>query len=984
MAVLECKMCGGKLVLQEGSQIAECENCGREQTVPSADDEKKLALFARANRLLFNCEFDKAAGIYESIIADFPTEGEAYWDLVLCKYGVEYVDDTATGEKIPTCHRSSFESVMDDPNLEQALDFSDSWARRLRREEAKRIEQVRKGIIEVSAKEEPYDIFICYKETDVHGNRTLDSVLAQDTYDALTERGYRVFFSRITLEDKLGVEYEPYIFAALNSAKLMLVFGTCEEHFNAVWVKNEWSRYLQLMAKDKTKHLIPCYKGVDAYDMPKVFARLQALDLGKMGADQDLLRGVEKLLPRQKAVEKVVQVQQVVQPPAAANPNAAALLKRGHMALEDGDWKKAEGFFEQVLNYDAESAEAYLGKYLLNNQAASLEKLQNRFSASRQPLKRENQTINNDRTREEELISRYAVPGYLTRSQIKSQLAYSNSYSTAVAGAKLLLRTQEEKLRDNKDLTRARNYAQGELKEQLESFVSAVVEPLRKQVEQEQVHEQSSIEQAKKRYQAFLRSAEEKLQSMHQSAEQQREGEYTALCNQMDEDLAAKPLKTERLKYLIDGFRKVGEYKEAPQKLKQVAAVLSAEEDRLLKDAELKRRKEEKDAELKRKKEEKEKATIGLIVIAVIVLVVIGLIVFVISLFTTIIPGSKYSKAEELFEAGDYTGAFEVFHEVGTYKDSQERAYECAEMMAENGKTSYAAISFGKLSGYKDARGRSVELWSAAIRPNTICYHSGSSFAVGTDGKIKAAFGSYLGLVEDWKSWTNVTSICIEGDHLVAVLSDGTVEICCGSTIKCSTCDKVRAWTDIVQVACNKSMVLGLKLDGTVVGANIYGNGIEATGWTDIVYLAAGGDDVCAGVKADGSVVGSNLNESLDAAEFSDIVAVDVSYYHTVGVRSDGTVAVSGNNTWNQHDAEAWTDVVDVACSLTQVFCLTGDGRVLAAGEYYSGGTELVSGGAADVSADYDLKGCIVLYADGTMSGRAGYDDYSWSGIMLP
>ena len=48
----------------------------------------------------------------------------------------------------------------------------------------------------------------------------MDSVIAQDVYDALTEKGYRVFFSRITLEDKLGTEYEPYIFAALNSAKV--------------------------------------------------------------------------------------------------------------------------------------------------------------------------------------------------------------------------------------------------------------------------------------------------------------------------------------------------------------------------------------------------------------------------------------------------------------------------------------------------------------------------------------------------------------------------------------------------------------------------------------------------------------------------------------------------------------------------------------------------------------------------------------------
>lgn len=75
---------------------------------------KKIKLFERANRLRAACEFDKAAGVYESIVADFDTEAEAYWGLILCKFGIEYVDDPATSDKVPTCHRSSFDSVLED------------------------------------------------------------------------------------------------------------------------------------------------------------------------------------------------------------------------------------------------------------------------------------------------------------------------------------------------------------------------------------------------------------------------------------------------------------------------------------------------------------------------------------------------------------------------------------------------------------------------------------------------------------------------------------------------------------------------------------------------------------------------------------------------------------------------------------------------------------------------------------------------------
>ena len=362
MAVLKCKMCGGDLVFETGATVCECEYCGSKQTIPNADNEKKMTLFARANRLIRSCEFDKAEGIFSSIAAEFPEEAEAYWGLVLCRYGIEYVDDPATGKKVPTCHRSSFDSVMDDADFDQVMENADTVARAVYREQAKQIEELRKGIIEVSGKEEPYDIFICYKETDENKERTLDSVLAQDIYDALTAKGYRVFFSRISLEDKLGVEYEPYIFAALNSAKVMLAIGTSYDYYNAVWVKNEWSRFLKLMAADKGKYLIPCYKDIDAYDIPKEFAKLQAQDLGKVGAIQDLLKGIEKLIGagRFSIKDNYADGNSAV----SQGNEIAALLKRAALFLEDGDWQNADLYCEKILDKDPENADSYLYKLM--------------------------------------------------------------------------------------------------------------------------------------------------------------------------------------------------------------------------------------------------------------------------------------------------------------------------------------------------------------------------------------------------------------------------------------------------------------------------------------------------------------------------------------------------------------------------------------------------------------------------------------------
>ncbi len=369
--IIKCKMCGGDLHPETGNTTCECEFCGTVQTIPTEDGDKKANLFNRANHLRMNAEFDKAAAVYENIAAEFPDEAEAYWGLCLCAYGIEYVDDPATGEKKPTCHRTLPVSIMEDSNFEQACDYADAVARRVYREEAKAIDRIQKDILSIVSSEEPYDVFICYKETAEEGGRTEDSVLAQESYDSLTGKGLKVFFSRITLEDKLGQQYEPYIYAALSSAKVMLAVGTKFEYYDAVWVKNEWMRFLSMMKKDKSKTLIPCYKDLDAYDMPKEFKNLQGQDMSKLGWLQDLTRGVMKLCgfgkedaPQQKAVQQVV---------SGGSPTITSLLERAQMFLEDREWEDADQYADKVLDIEPKNAEAYFIKFLADHSLSSAE-----------------------------------------------------------------------------------------------------------------------------------------------------------------------------------------------------------------------------------------------------------------------------------------------------------------------------------------------------------------------------------------------------------------------------------------------------------------------------------------------------------------------------------------------------------------------------------------------------------------------------------
>ena len=358
--IFKCKMCGGDLEVQKGDSIGICSYCGSTMTLPKLDDVNRANLYDRANHYRRNKEFDKAISLYESILIEDKTDAEAYWSLVLCKYGIEYIEDTKSHKRIPTCNRTLYTSIFSDEDYKKALEYADSSAKRFYEEEAKIIDAIQKGILEISSKEEPFDIFICYKETDNYGNRTPDSVLAQEIYYQFKNEGYKIFFSRITLESVLGTAYEPYIFAALNSSKVMVVVGTRPEYFSSPWVKNEWSRFLGLIKSGSKKTLIPAYKDMDPYDLPDDFSHLQSQDMSKLGFISDLNRGIKKILDTKEFKENKVDIIQV-----QSDKNVAALLKRAFLMLEDGNFPKAEELLEQVLNLNPELSQAYLGKLMV-------------------------------------------------------------------------------------------------------------------------------------------------------------------------------------------------------------------------------------------------------------------------------------------------------------------------------------------------------------------------------------------------------------------------------------------------------------------------------------------------------------------------------------------------------------------------------------------------------------------------------------------
>lgn len=107
-----------------------------------------------------------------------------------------------TAKRILTCHRTCFDAITADTDYIAAVDYADAQQQLIYEEEARAIARIHRDILAIAKEEEPFDVFICYKETDADGKRTPDSVLANDLYYQLTEEGFKVFFSRITQADK--------------------------------------------------------------------------------------------------------------------------------------------------------------------------------------------------------------------------------------------------------------------------------------------------------------------------------------------------------------------------------------------------------------------------------------------------------------------------------------------------------------------------------------------------------------------------------------------------------------------------------------------------------------------------------------------------------------------------------------------------------------------------------------------------------------
>ena len=292
----ECNFCGGAYELQGDRR--RCPFCGA--YAPENMSNEEAYLIQTAYQKLRLTEFEQAALEFDDIVQKYPENHHGYWGRLMSRFGVKYEKDS-DGSMIPTCYANSFASIAESPDYQKAMAHANEEFRAYYREQIAYTERVRKEWQEKASKEAPYDVFISYKESD-GGERTADSIQAQALYAHLTERGYRVFYSRETLRERAGEKYEPYIFQALHTAQVMIVYGCKAEYIESTWVKNEWMRYKNMIHHEqkKSNSLLVACDGFSPAELPNSLSSVQALNAQDRGFYSDLDAVVDRIIKGEK------------------------------------------------------------------------------------------------------------------------------------------------------------------------------------------------------------------------------------------------------------------------------------------------------------------------------------------------------------------------------------------------------------------------------------------------------------------------------------------------------------------------------------------------------------------------------------------------------------------------------------------------------------------------------------------------------------
>lgn len=301
----------------------------------------------------------------------------------------------------------------------------------------------------------------------------------------------------------------------------------------------------------------------------------------------------------------------------------------------------------------------------------------------------------------------------------------------------------------------------------------------------------------------------------------------------------------------------------------------------------------------------------------------------------------EYDEADYLFESEQYELSAVKFHNLGDFQDSQQRAVEASQLfeiekkyknasdLLEVKAYSNALEIFLEIRGYKDSSELAQQCQIAITRlsnASTIAAGIRYTGCVTSDGRVLFA-GENEELKETLASWRDIISIAING-HIVVGLKDNGHVVTAGQVSGYYI--DTSSWEDIVAVSAGQAYIVGLKSDGTLVAQGHTGDGQINTVQTS---------------EDDQTIVTDSI------MDWRNIVAVSTGWRHTVGLDTNGDVHIAGFGSDRQQKEilaakndpqRAWTDIIAISAGggyreEGHTVGLRKDGTVVAVGNNSNG-----------------------------------------------
>jgi len=260
----KCPTCGGKLDLLSGNNY-ECRSCHNVYEL----NERNANLYhdiELASTFRESLNFKQAELLYKKLLKEYDGDNltDVYWNLLLCEQRVMFETDQ-NGEQFTSFYDISATEIDESEYYGQTISYANKFNPANISTYVSLVNKMhlaKKQYRTINETTKPYDIFICFKKSSTKdpSKLTKDYQLAMDLYNKLND-DYRVFFSERSLNNIVVREYEPNIYHALYTAKIMIIICSQSAYINSQWVKNEWSRFKMMSnTTSQTKSIIPIFR----------------------------------------------------------------------------------------------------------------------------------------------------------------------------------------------------------------------------------------------------------------------------------------------------------------------------------------------------------------------------------------------------------------------------------------------------------------------------------------------------------------------------------------------------------------------------------------------------------------------------------------------------------------------------------------------------------------------------------------------------